>query len=210
MTNWAILPVKPFSKGKSRLRSVVVPDELEKLNRQCYERTLEVLSQTPAIDRVLVISRDKKALNLAVDRGCMAVYEQSTSNLNAAVRLGLEFITYRDPGRVLIIPSDLPLLKPADLGQLMTRSQKAESEVFLVIVPDLAQQGTNAMLLSHPELVRPAFGRGSFQKHCAQAVQKGAELIVYLNRDIQQDLDTPTDLEKMKFLLQRQPVESTL
>ena len=123
MTNWAILPVKPFSKGKSRLRSVVVPDELEKLNRQFYERTLEVLSQTPAIDRVLVISRDKKALNLAVDRGCMAVYEQSTSNLNAAVRLGLEFITYRDPGRVLIIPSDLPLLKPADLGQLMTRSQ---------------------------------------------------------------------------------------
>jgi len=65
---------------------------------------------------------------------------------------------------------------------------------FMVIVPDQRQCGTNAIILSHPNFLVPQFGRRSFQKHIQQAANQSIDLIVWLNKNIQRDLDTPQDL----------------
>ena len=73
----------------------------------------------------------------------------------------------------------------------------ADGKRQLVIVPDHFQSGTNALLLSEPELIEPCFGSGSFRKHTRQALEKNAELVVYLNENIQWDLDTSLELYRI-------------
>lgn len=44
-------------------------------------------------------------------------------------------------------------------------------------------------------MLKPKFGENSFQKHTKQAQSIGTKLIVWLNKNIQRDLDTPQDFE---------------
>ena len=68
MTLWAIVPVKPLAKGKTRLAGVLNPAERYALNRQMLEHLLSTLARVPEIERTLVVSRDSAVLALARDR----------------------------------------------------------------------------------------------------------------------------------------------
>ena len=75
MTLWAIVPVKPFRRAKSRLASVLNEDEREALNRSLLQRTVETLMRVPEIAHVMVISRDPAALSLARVCGARTMLE---------------------------------------------------------------------------------------------------------------------------------------
>jgi len=190
MTTWAVLPVKPFCRGKSRLSDCLEADELIALNRFLFEQTFHKLRASDGIDKVVVVSQDDQALDFARINGGIALTENAESSLNAAVAQALQFVSTTEPGRVLILPADLPLMTSEDLEALLTIET---AERAMVIVPDTRQLGTNAILLSHATMLKPQFGRRSFQKHTRQATSNGVELIVWLNDNIQRDLDTPQD-----------------
>ncbi len=190
MTTWAVLPVKPYCRGKSRLRECLEADEMIELNRFLFEQTFHKLRASNSLDKVLVVSQDDQALDFARLNGGIALQENAESSLNAAVAQALQFIMTTGPGRVLILPADLPYMTAEDLEALLTMET---AERAMVIVPDTRQLGTNAILLSNANMLKPQFGRRSFQKHIRQATSSGAELIVWLNENIQQDLDTPQD-----------------
>ena len=59
MANLAIVPVKPFVEGKSRLRTIFSIKRLEEINRNCFYRTLKTIKLCSKIDRILVVSRMK-------------------------------------------------------------------------------------------------------------------------------------------------------
>ena len=44
MTLWAIVPVKPLRRGKSRLSGALTEDERTVLNQELLEHTLKILS----------------------------------------------------------------------------------------------------------------------------------------------------------------------
>ena len=191
MTLWAMLPVKPLTKGKSRLHSCLNPEEVCSLNRCLFEETFQKLNRSVEIDRILVVSQDEKVLEFTRQMGGVALRENQQSSLNEAVSQALAFIVEKDPGMVLIVPADLPWMTVDDLAALLKLRQDRE---FMIIVPDQRQRGTNAILLSQPRLLTPQFGRHSFQKHTQQAAIRSVQLIVWLNKNIQRDLDTPQDL----------------
>jgi len=60
-------------------------------------------------------------------------------------------------------------------------------------VPDRHGSGTNALLVSPPTLVAPAFGTDSLRTHRAAATQAGAT-VVELGGPLSLDLDTTADL----------------
>ncbi len=62
MTFWAIVPVKPLQRGKSRLAEVLTQEERLDLNRRLLAHTMDTLTAIPEIEHVLVISRDQAAL----------------------------------------------------------------------------------------------------------------------------------------------------
>lgn len=192
MTLWAILPVKALEKGKSRLRPRLGAEELISLNWTQYLSTFIKLVNCSEIDKVLVVSRDEKVLNHVRENGQIALQENEESSLNLAVSQALRYISETESGKVLILPADLPWMTGKDLSDLIHLQVKGN---FIAVVPDQSQTGTNAILISKSDLMKPQFGQNSFQKHTKQAQSIGTKLIVWLNKNIQRDLDTPQDFE---------------
>src|SRR5512136_2830227 len=109
MTFWAIVPVKPLQRGKSRLAEVLTQEERLDLNRRLLAHTMDTLTAMPDIEHVLVISRDQAALALAREYGARTVQEHGSPQLNIALtRATIVAQTYATRG-VLILPADLPL-----------------------------------------------------------------------------------------------------
>ncbi len=115
MALWAIVPVKPLRRGKSRLAEVLTQVERTDLNRRLLAHTLETLTAIPQIEQVLVVSRDQGALALAREFGARTVQENGLPHLNTALtRATIVAKNYSARG-VLIIPADLPLLTAEDI-----------------------------------------------------------------------------------------------
>jgi len=137
MTLWAIVPVKPLKRGKSRLAGILTRSQRVDLNRQLLTHTLDTLRTVPEIEQVLVISRDPEALALAREFGARTVQENRTSHLNdALIRATFVARKYSTAG-VLVLPADLPLVTPEDIKMMMAL---AVDPPVVVIAPDSLKQ----------------------------------------------------------------------
>ena len=65
----------------------------------------------------------------------------------------------------------------------------------VAIAPDRHNEGTNALLVCPPGLIRYAYGIGSFARHCELARQAGARLEIVHRPGLALDLDLPEDLD---------------
>lgn len=192
MTLWAIVPVKPLRRGKSRLAGVLSEEERATLNNYLLAHTLDTLTGIPEIEHVLVISRDPAALALARSHGARTVQENGAPLLNVALtRATIVARTYATRG-VLIVPADLPLLTPQDVSAMLDR---AHDPPLVVVAPDRHRQGTNALLVCPAGLIQYDFGPGSFDRHCERARQAGARLEICELPSLALDVDLPEDLE---------------
>ncbi|MGB6420493.1 MAG: 2-phospho-L-lactate guanylyltransferase [Anaerolineales bacterium] len=192
MALWAIVPVKPLRRGKSRLAGVLSPEERNDLNRRLLTHTLETLNAIPEIEQILVISRDQAALSLAREHGARTVFENGTPELNVALaRATIVAKNYATRG-LLIVPADLPLISPEDVIAML---DIAVDPPVVVLAPDHRRQGTNALLVCPIGLIEYDFGPGSFQRHCERALQAGARLEILELPSLALDMDMPEDLE---------------
>lgn len=192
MTLWAIVPVKPLRRGKSRLAEVLTEDERADLNRRLLAHTLDTLKSIQEIEHVLVISRDPAALALSRDHGARTVQENGAPHLNLALtRATVVAKNYATRG-VLIVPADLPLLTPEDVRLML---DKVKNPPVVVVAPDRRRQGTNALLVCPAGLIEYDFGPGSFQRHCTRAREVGARLEILELPSLALDMDLPEDLE---------------
>ena len=196
MTLWAIVPVKPLKRGKSRLSGILSRKERSDLNRHLLTHTLDTLKKLPTIEQVLVISRDQEALALARGCGARTVQEKGNSKLNEAlIRATFVAKKYATAG-VLVLPADLPLITPEDIQAMM---DLAVDPPVVVIAPDRRREGTNALLISPAGLIDYSFGPGSFSRHCEAVHAAGARLEICELSSLALDIDNPEDLELIKF-----------
>ena len=199
MTFWAIVPVKPLQRGKSRLAEVLTQEERLDLNRRLLAHTMDTLTAIPDIEHILVVSRDQAALSLAREYGARTVQEHGAPQLNIALaRATIVARTYATRG-VLILPADLPLITPEDVQTLLSR---AVDPPVVVISPDRHRQGTNALLVCPAGVIEYEFGPGSFERHCASARQVGAHLEICELPSLALDMDLPEDLELVSEALE--------
>ena len=192
MALWAIVPVKPLRRGKSRLATVLNPEERAGLNQALLVHTLDTLRATPEIEQILVVSRDTAALALAREHGARTVQEDGAPQLNLALaRATVVARNYATRG-VLIIPADLPLLTPHDIRYML---EFAKEPPVVVVAPDHRRKGTNALLVCPVGLIDYDFGPDSFQRHCERAQKAGARLEICELPSLALDMDLPEDLE---------------
>ncbi len=195
MTIWAIVPVKPLRRGKSRLAGVLSSDERAALNHYLLTHTLDMLSAVPEIEHVLVISRDPQALALAREHGARTVQEDGAPQLNLALARATAVVRQYTTRGALILPADLPLLNPGDIRLLVERAAKPP---VVVIAPDRRGEGTNALLTCPVGIIQYIFGPNSFQRHCERARQMGVRIEIVELPSFGLDLDLPEDLELVK------------
>jgi len=197
MSLWAIVPVKPLRRGKSRLAGILTEDERAELNRTLLQHTLETLTTLKEVEEVLVISRDPQVLTVARNYGARTVREDGQPDLNTALNRATIIAQVYATRGVLVLPADLPLISREDALILVER---ASDPPVVVIAPDRHQKGTNALLIAPAGLIEYQFGENSFQRHCNLVKKAGARLEIVNLPSLGLDLDSPEDLEIVRNL----------
>ncbi len=194
MKCWAIVPVKPLKRAKSRLACALTADERCALSQALLEHVLAVLAASHGLAGVVVVSRDPQVLDLAAVHGAQAVRERGWG-LNRALEQGIAWATKRGADAVLIVPADLPCLRPDDVAGVL---RLANAEPAVVIAPCRRSTGTNLLLLRPPGVIRPAFGPDSFRRHVAAAQAAAAQVLVYRSPTSGLDTDLIDDLREWR------------
>lgn len=197
MTIWAIVPVKPLRRGKSRLSGTLSEDERAELNQSLLRHTLKTLTDLKEVEQVLVVSRDPQALTIARNYGARTVREDGQPQLNTALTRATVVAQLYATRGVLVLPADLPLISQEDVLVLIER---ASDPPVVVIAPDRHEKGTNALLISPAGLIEYDFGENSFQHHCELVKKAGARLEIVNLPSLGLDLDLPEDLELIREL----------
>ena len=192
MTIWAIVPVKPLRRGKSRLAGLLSEDQRTRLNRHLLEHTLTTLNEIHQIEHTLVVSRDPAALALTREMGGRTVLEDGAPQFNTAIKRATIVARKQGAHAVLILPADLPLVIPAEIQTVLDLGTHPPT---IVIAPDRRQDGTNALFVNPAGLIEYGYGPGSFHIHSERAIQAGARLEVVHSEILGLDLDLPEDLE---------------
>jgi 2-phospho-L-lactate guanylyltransferase len=195
MSLWAIIPIKPLRRGKSRLATVLSEKEREQLNQALFIKTIKCLKEIKEIDQILVVSYDPTALTISRDYGVKTIQESHNTNINKALRKGTMAAKAFNISSLLIIPADLPLIEPEAVHQLL---EKTGNPPEIVITPDRRMNGTNVLYISPIGILDYDFGQWSFRKHIEQAERKKIRVEIYNNDKLSFDLDIPEDLERLR------------
>ncbi len=201
---WAIVPVKPLRRGKSRLASVLSEDERALLNFTMLSSTLRTLREVDEIEQILVVSRDPAALSLARDFNARTVQEDGQPELNTALQRATVVAQMYAAQEILILPADLPLLSASDVRKILAH---AKNPPVIVIAPDRRNDGTNALYMNPAGIIEYRYGPGSFHQHTDQAARKGIRVEICQLSTLSLDLDLPEDLDLLKQIeaLQTEP-----
>lgn len=201
MSIWAIVPVKPLRRGKSRLASVLSEDDRAALNERMLLHTIDALKSVDALGEVLVVSRDPAALALARERGARTLQEDGAPHLNVALQRATAVAQTYTATSVLVVPADLPQLSPADVAAMLHAGSEAPG---VVIAPDHHHEGTNALYINPAGLIEYAFGEGSFATHSARAGAAGAQLHIVELPSLSHDVDVPEDLDFLQLRMENE------
>lgn len=199
MTVWAIVPVKPLRRGKSRLAGVLSEKDRTSLNRKLLAHTLDTLKSVKEIGDVLVVSRDAQALSLAREHKARTLLEDGAPHLNVALERATQVAKVYKSQSVLIVPADLPQLSAEDVREMLEQGRNAPA---VVIAPDHRNEGTNALYMNPAGLIEYDFGEGSFQRHRQRALEAGVDLRVCELPTLAHDVDLPEDLDFLSVYLE--------
>lgn len=194
---WAIIPVKPLNRAKSRLAQVLSPQEREQLAELMLRHVLGVVRNVPQIMGTLVISRDSRALAIAREFGARTVQESGAPELNNALMRATQVVARWKSEAVLILPADLPLIAEEDITAIIDLGHYNQT---IVISTDQNEDGTNALFIRPPGVIDYAYGTGSFHRHTEMAKEAGADVKVYRSPRLLLDIDLPSDLEAYREL----------
>lgn len=197
MTLWAIVPVKPLRRGKSRLSTVLTEEERTALNSHLLVNSLNILSSVDEIETILVVSRDPAALTIAREHHARTVLEDGNPELNTALRRASVVAQAYSANEVMVIPADLPLITKEDILAFL---KKAGEPPEVIIAPDRRKDGTNSLYINPTGLIEFSYGPGSFEKHLQLARQCNARISIVEKFSFGLDLDLPEDLELLKSI----------
>ncbi|GAP62976.1 2-phospho-L-lactate guanylyltransferase [Ardenticatena maritima] len=196
---WVIVPAKRAALAKSRLADVLDERRRARLVSRLLHHvlaTVQLAAPSAGIAGGIVVSREAQWLALARRYGFLPLVE-SAHGLNAAVQQGVHAAIRRGAGAVLILPLDLPRLTPSDVVACARAGRHAPA---VVIAPDHANLGTNALLIRPPALIRPMFEGASALRHLQQAAQRGVRARLVRRPGLMHDLDTPADWRNIAHL----------
>jgi 2-phospho-L-lactate guanylyltransferase len=185
MPTCAIIPVSRFSNAKTRLSPTLTPIERENLLKSMLKDVIYVLKKS--VDHVLVISSDKDVLVYVDTLDVQILEEEGETDLNGALNQAVDYSS-KKCSKVLIIPSDIPLIKEEYVKEILRKGEEAD-----VVIAPAKGGGTNALLCPAPGL-KMMFGDCSFFNHQDEAKRKGFTFTIYDSFYLSLDVNTAEDL----------------
>jgi 2-phospho-L-lactate guanylyltransferase len=181
-----VIPVKPFAEAKQRLASAMNEAARAKLAKDLFQHVFAVAVAFAGPRSLVVVSRSAEIRQFAAASGATGLPEGAEPDLNAALGHAATHARAEGVARLLVVASDLPLLRAQELAMLAAKDCS--------IAPDRHGRGTNALLW--PLAPNPGFhfGENSFARHCAAARYSGLDPQIVVAPGLGHDVDVPEDL----------------
>jgi 2-phospho-L-lactate guanylyltransferase len=189
----AVIPVKTFLKAKTRLG--LSSEQTEKICEIMLEEILDVLSISPQIDKIIVVTKDEKALEISKKFDTVQIIDNEESGVNDAVALADEYLLNNDFETSIVFPQDIPYIKTQDIEFMLKFKTNAD---FAIVVPSRRFDGTNALVRNPINLMKTHYDEDSYKIHMSTAKEETRDVSLVFVKRIMWDVDNMDDL---KFLL---------
>jgi 2-phospho-L-lactate guanylyltransferase len=195
----AILPVKRFETAKQRLGEALGAGSRAVLAAAMFSDVIRSLERARSLEAIVVVSGDRQVRDVLAGRDVILIDDNADKGQSHAARDGLARAAALGCDVAALVPSDCPLLDPAELEQLLSASSGAD----VVIVPDRHGTGTNALVVDPTGPFEPQFGPGSLRRHTEQAERRGLTYAVERPDSLTLDVDNGDDLVALAIALER-------
>src|SRR5437660_805704 len=186
----AIVPVKTFSKAKTRLN--LSYEKTEDLCKIMLEEVLQTISQSDIMEKITVVSKDESAFKIGKKFGVVEIYDEKEQGVNSAVAMADKYFLDEGFDATIVFPQDVPLMKTEDIQALYDFQMLARC---VLVVPSRRFDGTNALFRSPVNIMETHYDEDSYKIHLTTANNKYAKSALVLIRRIMIDVDEPADLQ---------------
>ncbi len=186
----AIVPVKTFSKAKTRLN--LSSEKTTDLCKIMLEQVLQTISQSDVIEKIAVVSKDESALKIGKKFNVVEIYDEKEYGVNNAVSIADKYFLDEGFGATIVFPQDIPLIQTEDIQTLCDFQM---SNRCVLVVPSRKFDGTNALFRSPVDVMETHYDEDSYKIHLTTANNKSVKAALVLVRRIMLDVDDPADLQ---------------
>ena len=192
----AIVPVKTFSKAKTRLD--LSPQQIEDLCVVMLEEILHTLSISPQIETTVLVTQEKKAIEISKKFDSVVVItDEKEDGVNSAVALADTYLLENNFDASIVFPQDIPFIKTQDIDFMLNYKMHPN---FAVIVPSRRFDGTNALARMPIDLMETHYDEDSYKIHMSVAREKTLNVAMVFVKRIMWDVD---NMEDLRFLLEQ-------
>jgi 2-phospho-L-lactate guanylyltransferase len=194
VNTWVVVLIKDFNSAKQRLQPALGPRSRRALARKNAQLAVNAAS---AGDHVLVVAGSEEVAALATKWGAEVLLEPRPEGQNVAARRGINRAIEEGASAVLVLSSDLPLVTPNAVRDLLEAGARHESPVA-VAAAAVGRGGTNALYLRPPDAIGLHFGDDSLATFLREAESKGVAFVVHQSDAMALDVDEPADLARLR------------
>jgi 2-phospho-L-lactate guanylyltransferase len=143
------------------------------------------------VSHLVIVTSDRKIENI-VPKNATLLLEDKPRGINQAIIEATEYCTSMKAEATLVIPADLPLIKPQDIDTIISRGKTKPT----IILSSSLNGGTNILYRHPPQIIEPKFGKNSFQAHLEESHKMNIEPKIYSSIRVSLDLDEIEDVKK--------------
>ena len=191
----AIIPVKTFSKAKTRLD--LSPQQVEDLCKVMLDEILHTLSISPQIEKTIMITKEEKAIKIGEKYNTITIKDEKEESVNSAVALADKYLLENNFDASIVFPQDIPFIKTQDIDFMLNYKMHPN---FAIIVPSRRFDGTNALARMPIDLMETHYDEDSYKIHMNTAKEHTLNVAMVFVKRIMWDVDNAEDL---KFLLEQ-------
>ena len=195
MKTVAIIPVKSFSKAKTRL--TISSEKTVDMCKLMLGEVLQTISTSKKIDNTIIVSRDQSVFDIGKKFGVIEVFDELESGVNNAIILADEYISDSEFDTSIILPQDIPFFNSSDLDNLFSFFQRKNS---IIVVPSRQFNGTNSLIRNPSRVMTTRYDEGTYKSHLDEAKRNNVDFSLVLIRRLMLDIDSQSDIEfAMKY-----------
>ena len=191
----AIIPVKTFLNAKTRLQ--LPTEKVEELCKLMLEEILQVLTTSPKIEKVILITKEQKAIEIGEKFNTITIIDEKEEGVNQAVSLTDKYLLENNFIASIVFPQDIPYIKTEDVDFILKHQLHPN---FAIIVPSRKFDGTNALVRMPTDLMKTHYDDDSYRNHMKIAKEHTMNVAMVFIKRIMLDIDSQEDL---KFLLEQ-------
>lgn len=191
----AIIPVKTFSIAKTRLELSL--QQKEDLCKIMLEEILHILSISPQIEKIIIVTKEEKAIELGKKYNAVIILDNDEKNVNSAVDLADKYLLENQFHASIVLPQDIPCIKTQDIDFMLNYKIPPN---FAIVVPSRRFDGTNALVRMPIDLMKTHYDEDSYKIHMNTAKEHTRNVTLVFVKRIMLDID---NMEDLKYLFEQ-------